>query len=131
MNRKNLFSGTEWEEAVGYSRGVRIGNVIEISGTISMTNSGEIVGEGDPFLQTRFVLMRIQNAIEQLGGKLSDVIRTRVYVTDISQWDRIGKAHLEFFGDIKPCNTIIEVSKMINDSCLVEIEATAILLEND
>ncbi|WP_341227688.1 RidA family protein [uncultured Arcticibacterium sp.] len=127
MRRKNLSSGTSWEKSVGYSRAVRVANTIEVSGTVSITNSGEIVGANDPFLQTRFILMRIQNAIEQLGGELKDVVRTRIYVKDIEQWDKIGKAHSEFFGETLPCTTMIEVSRMIQEAYLVEIEATAIL----
>lgn len=131
MKRKILNSGTLWEETVGYSRGVRFGNTIEISGTVSVTNSGEIVGEGDPFLQTRFILMRIQNAIEQLGGTLEDVIRTRIYVKDITQWEKIGKAHNEFFGEIKPCSSMLEVGGMIDEAYLVEIEASAVLSDDN
>ncbi len=127
MERTNLATGSPWEEIVGYSRAVKIGNVIEISGTVAGDNSGEVIGEGDVYLQTKFILMRIQNALEQLGGSLENVVRTRVYTTDISKWEMIGKAHGEVFSNIKPCSTMVEVSKLIADKYLVEIEATAIL----
>jgi enamine deaminase RidA (YjgF/YER057c/UK114 family) len=127
MERTNLATGSPWEEIVGYSRAVKIGNVIEISGTVAGDNSGEVIGEGDVYLQTKFILMRIQNALEQLGGSLENVVRTRIYTTDISNWELIGKAHGEVFLSIKPCTTMVEISKLIDDKYLVEIEATAVL----
>ncbi|MGR3810786.1 RidA family protein [Jiulongibacter sp. NS-SX5] len=125
--RQNLFSGTRWEEEVGYSRAVKIGNIVEVSGTVSVTNSGEIVGEGDPYLQARFIFMRIQNALESLNAEVTDVIRTRVYLRNLDDWEKVGKAHKEFFGEVKPANTFIAVPTMINDAYLVEVEATAVL----
>ncbi|KPM47751.1 RidA family protein [Jiulongibacter sediminis] len=126
--RKNLFSGTKWEDQMGYSRAVKIGNTIEVSGTVSVTNSGEIVGENDAYLQTRFILMRIQNALESLGANIEDVIRTRVYVKNMADWEKVGKAHQEFFSEIKPANSLIAVAGMIDESYLVEIEASAVVL---
>lgn len=126
--RKNLFSGTKWEDQIGYSRAVKIGNTIEVSGTVSVTNSGEIVGENDAYLQTRFILMRIQNALESLGANIEDVIRTRVYLKNVNDWEKVGKAHQEFFNEIKPANSIISVAGMINEAYLVEIEASAVVL---
>lgn len=119
-------SGTKWEEMVGYSRGVRIGDVIEIAGTTAVDESGNVIGKGDPAAQTRYIIGKAINAIEKLGGKSEQVIRTRIYVTDISQWEAIGKAHGEFFGSIKPATTMVEVSKLIQPDILVEIEFSAV-----
>jgi enamine deaminase RidA (YjgF/YER057c/UK114 family) len=127
MERTNLATGSPWEEIVGYSRAVKIGNVIEVSGTVAGDTSGEVIGENDVYLQTKFILLRIQNAIEQLGGTIDKVVRTRIYTTDISKWELIGKAHGEVFGTIKPCTSMIEISRLIDEKYLVEIEATAVL----
>lgn len=126
-SRQNLSSGATWEPIVGYSRAVRIGKIIEVSGTCAVDNDGHPFGLGDPYLQTKRSLEIIMNAIEKLGGSLQDIIRTRIYVTDISQWAEIGKAHGEVFGEIRPVTTMIEVSNLISQEYLVEIEATAIL----
>lgn len=124
MKRTNLTTGAPWEEEVGYCRAVKIGNVIEVSGTVAVDNNGEIIGENDPYIQAKFILLKIQNSIEQLGAKLEDVIRTRMYVTNIKDWEKIGKAHSELFKIIKPCTTMVEVSALIDPRYLVEIEAT-------
>jgi enamine deaminase RidA (YjgF/YER057c/UK114 family) len=122
-----LSSGAKWENIVGYSRAVKVGNTIEVSGTVSTDHSGEIVGEGDEYLQTRFILMKLENTLAQLGAKLQHVVRTRIYCTNIKNWDKIGKAHGEVFGEIKPVTSMIEVSRLIDDKYLVEIEATAVI----
>ncbi len=127
MKRTNLSSGSKWEDLVGYSRAIKVGNVIEVSGTVSTDHSGEIVGEGDEYLQTRFILLKLENTLKQLGSNLDAVVRTRIYVTNIANWEKVGKAHNEIFGIIKPATTMIEVSKLIDKKYLVEIEATAIL----
>ena len=125
--RKNFSSGAKWETIVGYSRAVRIADTIEVSGTCAVDPEGNPFDIGDPYLQTKRCLEIIQSAIEHLGGKLGDVIRTRIYVTNIDQWNEIGKAHGEVFGDIRPVTTMIEVSSLISVDYLVEIEATAIV----
>ena len=125
--RRNFSSGATWEPIVGYSRAVRIGNTIEVSGTCAVDTDGHPYATGDAYQQTRRILEIIKNGVEQLGGRLEDVIRTRMYVTDISQWEAIGKAHGEVFGSIRPATTMIEVSKLISPEYLVEIEATALL----
>lgn len=127
MKRVNLTSGSKWEDLVGYSRAIKIGTTIEVSGTVSTDHSGELVGEGDEYLQTKFILMKLQNTLGQLGATLENVIRTRIYCTNIKHWEKIGKAHAEMFSDIKPATSMVEVSKLIDDKYLVEIEATAIL----
>jgi enamine deaminase RidA (YjgF/YER057c/UK114 family) len=127
MKRVNLSSGSKWEDIVGYSRAVKIGDTIEVSGTVSTDHSGEIVGEGDEYLQTKFILMKLENTLGQLGAKLENVVRTRIFCTNISNWEKIGKAHGEMFANIKPVTSMLEVSKLIDDKYLVEIEATAIL----
>ncbi len=126
-SRRNFSSGAKWEPIVGYSRAVRIGNTIEVAGTCAVDQDGNPVGQGDPYLQTKRILEIIQLAIEQLGGNIADVIRTRIYVTQIDQWAEIGKAHGEVFSDIRPATTMIEVSSLISQEYLVEIEATAIV----
>ena len=125
MERININSGTTWEEQVGYSRAVRIGQLVEVSGTTAVEGENRIVGIGDPYRQTCFVLQKIEKALIEAGATLKDVVRTRMYVTDISHWEAIGKAHGEFFSDIKPSATMVEVSALINPDLLVEIEATA------
>lgn len=120
-------SGSEWEGKVGYSRGVRAGNVIEIAGTTAVDDQGNVVGIGDPYAQTKFIIEKARNAIIQLGGALEDVVRTRMYVTDISRWKEVGAAHGEFFRTIKPVSTMVEVSRLIAPEILVEIEFSAVL----
>ena len=129
MNRINISSGSKWEDIVGYSRAVKVGNLIEITGTVAADNSGEVIGENDPYLQTKFILLRIENVLNQLGATMKDVIRTRIFTTNIARWEEIGKAHGEFFAAIKPCTTMVEVNKLIDAKFMVEIEATAIVGE--
>lgn len=125
MNRLNISSGSPWEDVVGYSRAVRIGNVVEISGTTAVEN-GAVMGLHDYYLQTKFILLKIEKALKDAGCEMKDVIRTRIYVCDISKWEDVAKAHAEFFKDIKPAATMVEVSKLIAPELLVEIEASAI-----
>lgn len=124
--RINISSNTKWENSVGYSRAVRIGNIIEIAGTTAIEGE-KIIGPNDAYLQTKYILQKIEKALNDTHAQLSDVTRTRIYVTDISQWQKVGKAHGEFFGDIKPATTMVEVKALINPGMLVEIEATAIV----
>ena len=126
MNRKNISSGTPWEDIVGYSRAVRIGSIIEVAGTTAM-NGDMLVGEGDPYAQTTFILKKIELALQEAGANMSDVIRTKMYVTDISQWEEIGRAHGEFFKKIKPAATMVEVSGLISPGMLIEIEVSAVV----
>ena len=127
MSRINISTGAKWEDIVGYSRAVKIGNLIEVTGTVATDNSGELVGKNDTYIQTKFIILKVEKVLEQLGASLNDVIRTRIFTTDISQWESIGKAHGEFFGSIKPCTTMVEVSALIGKDYLVEIEFTAVL----
>jgi enamine deaminase RidA (YjgF/YER057c/UK114 family) len=128
MNRQNISSGAKWEDIVGYSRAVRIGNIIEVTGTAAV-DGDSIISKGIPYEQTKFIINKIETALKEAGAGLKDVIRTRIYVTDISKWEEVGKAHKEFFGDIKPATTMIEVKALIDPELLVEIEATAIVAE--
>jgi enamine deaminase RidA (YjgF/YER057c/UK114 family) len=120
-----ISSGSPWEDAVGYSRAVRAGNVVEVAGTTAM-NGDELVGRGDMYGQAVYVFKKIEKALQEAGAALQDVVRTRMYVTDITQWEQAGKAHGEFFKNIKPAATMVEVSRLINDDLLIEIEVTAI-----
>ena len=125
MNRKVISSGAPWEDKVGYCRAVRIGNTIEVSGTAPVKN-GETIGT-TAYEQTKVCLQIIEEAINQAGGRMEDVVRTRMFVTDISKWEEIGKAHGEYFRKIKPATSMVEVSALIDPKMLVEIEATAIV----
>jgi enamine deaminase RidA (YjgF/YER057c/UK114 family) len=127
MRRENISSANPWEAKVGYSRGVRVGPFINIAGTTAVDDDGNVVGAGDPYQQTCFILQKIQNTLKQFNASLQDVTRTRMYVTNISDWEKIGKAHGEFFTDIRPASTMVEVSRLISPELLVEIEADAIL----
>lgn len=124
--RKNISSGSPWEDVVGYSRAVRIANIIEVAGTTAM-DGDVLVGEGDVYAQTVFILQKIERALAEAGSSLTDVVRTRMFITDIKKWEEAGKAHGEFFKNIKPASTMIEVSALIDARLLIEIEATAIL----
>lgn len=124
--RRNFSSGAPWEDAVGYSRAVRIGELIEVAGTTAVDQRGEVVGLDDPYLQTRFILEKIGHALEALDASLSDIVRTRIYVTDISRWEEVGRAHGEFFSRIKPAATMVQVAALIDPRLLVEIEVTAV-----
>jgi len=130
MQRKNFSSGAKWEDIVGYSRAVLVGSQLEVSGTVASDESGT-VGKGDFYLQTKFILQKIERVLNQAGFEMKDVVRTRMFVTDISRWEEIGKAHGEFFKDIKPATSMIEISKLIDPDYLVEIEVTAIRSESD
>jgi enamine deaminase RidA (YjgF/YER057c/UK114 family) len=125
--RINISSGAKWEDIVGYSRAVRIGNVVEVAGTTAVDAGGNVIGPGDPYAQTKFILSKIEKALNEAGAAMSDVIRTRMYVTDISAWEEIGRAHGEFFRAVRPAATMVEVSALISPDLLVEIEVTAVL----
>lgn len=118
-------SGSPWEDAVGYSRAVKVGNIIEVAGTTAM-DGDLLVGKGDIYLQAKFIFTKIEKVLLQLGSSLNDVVRTRMFVTNIADWEKAGKAHGEFFSSIKPVATMVEVSKLIDDDLLIEIEVTAI-----
>ena len=126
--RQQIGSGSPWEEVVGYSRAVRVGNIIEVAGTTAM--DGEtIIGKGDVYLQTKFIFTKIEKALQQLGASLKDVVRTRMFITNIADWEMVGKAYGEFFATIKPVATMVEVSRLIDGDLLVEIEVTAVIEE--
>ena len=126
MQRKNISSGAPWEDIVGYSRAVRVGNIIEVAGTTATVN-GEIIGKNDAYAQTIQIFKIVEKALVEAGATMENVVRTRMFVTDISKWEDIGRAHGEFFKNIKPAATMVEVSGLIDPDLLVEIEVTAII----
>lgn len=127
MSRTNFSSNTPWEPIVGYSRAVRVGNLIEVSGTVAADEQGRLIGENDLYLQTRFILEKIEAVLREAGAELRHVVRTRMFVTDISRWEEAAKAHGEFFSAIRPCTSMVQVVRLIGEGQLIEIEATAVV----
>lgn len=128
LMRRNIPSGAKWEDVVGYSRAVRIGSIVEVSGTVA-SDGNNVIGEGDVYEQTKCILKKIEGVLNEAGATIQDVIRTRIYVTDISKWNEVAKAHQEMFENIKPATSMVQVSALISPEYLVEIEATAIVNE--
>ena len=127
--RINFSSGTKWEEIAGYSRAVRLGNVIEVAGTTAVDEDGNVIGENDAYQQTIFILEKIAQALNETGAALKDVVRTRIYVQDMADWQEVAKAHGEIFQNICPATTLVEVSALINPKLIVEIEAKAVVFD--
>jgi enamine deaminase RidA (YjgF/YER057c/UK114 family) len=128
MERVNYSSGAKWEDIVGYSRAVRIGNIIEVTGTVAAGDDSMLVGGDSAYEQAKYIIQKIEKVLKKAGASLKDVVRTRMFVTDISRWEEYGRAHGEFFKEIKPCTTMVEVSALIAPEYLIEIEATAIIV---
>jgi len=129
MTRRNISSGSPWEETVGYSRAVRVGNLIEVAGTTAVNERGEVVGANDPYLQAKYALEKIGRALAEAGAGFENVIRTRMFVTDIARWEEVGRAHGEVFRAIRPAATLVQVASLVRSDLLVEIEATAVAPE--
>jgi enamine deaminase RidA (YjgF/YER057c/UK114 family) len=130
MEKKRVSTGTVWEQEVGYSRAVRFGNRIEVSGTVAVDESGQVVREGNPAEQTRYILKKIEQILTKLNASLFDVIRTRIYVTDMANWEAVGYVHGEVFKEIRPATSLVEVSALIRPEYLVEIEVSAYVSGN-
>jgi enamine deaminase RidA (YjgF/YER057c/UK114 family) len=128
MERINYSSGSKWEDIVGYSRAVKVGNVVEVTGTVASGPDGEVIGKNDAYAQTKFIYKKIEDILKRANAEMKDVVRVRMFVTDISRWQEYGKAHSEIFKEIKPCNTMVEVKALIEPDYLIEIEATAIIV---
>ena len=125
--RSNYSSGAPWESIAGYSRAVRIGNIIEVAGTTAVDTEGQVVGAGDISKQTDYIFNKMRNALNDAGSKMSDVIRTRMYLTDINDWETVARVHGDIFSDIKPVSTLVEVSGLIDEELLIEIEVSAVV----
>lgn len=128
MSRTNYSSGAKWEAIVGYSRAVKVGNTIEVTGTVAVDDDSKLVGGNDAYEQTKYILQKIERVLERAGATMKDVVRTRMFVTDISRWEEYGKAHGEVFAYIRPCTSMIEVKGLIDKEYLIEIEATAVII---